>query len=76
MFKNNFIEFCNKKGQSPSSVCRAIGVSPAAFSKWTETSVPRRATLMRIADYLECTIDDLLADSPTPRARSGAGHPY
>ena len=67
MFKENFIRLCNEKGIAPTVVCTSVGLSDAAFSKWTETSVPRRATLMRIADYFGVTVDDLLADSaPTP----------
>jgi transcriptional regulator with XRE-family HTH domain len=71
MFKQNFIDFCNKKGESPSFVCRQVGLAPATFSCWTEESIPRRATLQRIADYFGITVEDLLRDSnettaPTP----------
>ncbi len=62
MFKKNFINFCNKKGVAPTVVCQHIGLSAASYSKWTDESVPRKATLMRLADYLGVTVDDLLAD--------------
>ena len=62
MFKENFIRLCNERGEFPSVVCKKIGITPAAFSKWTDESVPRRATLMRIADYFGVTVDDLLAE--------------
>lgn len=63
MFKKNFIRFCNARKESPTYVCNQIGITAAAFSKWTDESVPRRATLMRIADYFGVTVDDLLADN-------------
>ena len=62
MFKENFIRLCNQKGESPSSVCRNVGITPATFSCWTSESVPRKATLMRIADYFGVTVDELLAE--------------
>ena len=60
MFKQNFINFCNKKGESPSFVCRQVGLAPATFSCWDENSIPRQATLQRIADYFGITPEDLL----------------
>jgi transcriptional regulator with XRE-family HTH domain len=62
MFKQNFINFCNKKGESPSFVCRQVGLAPATFSCWDENSIPRQATLQRIADYFGITPEDLLRD--------------
>ena len=67
MFKENFIKLCNQKNESPSHVCYQVGIKPATFSCWTETSVPRRATLMKIADYFNVTVDELLQD-PSERA--------
>ena len=62
MFKQNFIKFCNKKGESPSFVCRRVGIAPATFSCWNENSIPRQATLQRIADYFGVAPEDLLRD--------------
>lgn len=70
MFKQRFIRLCNDKGVSPSAACAAIGLSNATFSCWTETSVPRRATLQRIADYFGTTVAYLtgVVDDPDPIA--------
>lgn len=62
MFKEKFIKMCNTAGESPSSVCRAVGIAPATFSNWTDESVPRRATLMRIADYFGVSVDYFLTE--------------
>lgn len=60
MFKENFIKLCNKKGVAPSKACRDVGLAPATFSYWNEDSVPRQATLLKIADYFGVTVDYLL----------------
>ena len=60
MFKENFIRLCNERGEFPSVVCKQVGITPAAFSKWTDEIVPRRATLVRLADYFGVSVDDLL----------------
>jgi transcriptional regulator with XRE-family HTH domain len=62
MFKDNFIRLCNEKGESPSSVCRKVGITPASFSQWTEDTVPRQSTLVKIADYFGVTADVLLIE--------------
>ncbi len=66
MFKENFIKICNERNVAPTVVCQNIGLSAAAYSKWTDESVPRKATLMKLADYLGCTVNDLLAEEPAP----------
>lgn len=71
MFKKNFVKFCNLKGESPSFVCRQVGIAPATYSCWTDESVPRRATLQKIADYFGITTEQLLAEpeqQSTPRS--------
>ena len=70
MFKENFIKFCNAKGVAPTVACKEIGLSNATFSCWTNESVPRKSTLMKLADYFGCTVDDLLADEPTAKEQS------
>lgn len=60
-FKENFIRLCNEKGDAPTYVCAKIGLSNATFSCWTDESVPRKATLMRIADYFGVTVDYLVS---------------
>ena len=69
MFKNNFVKLCNKKGVAPTVVCQAIGLTASAFTNWSETSVPRRATLQKFADYFGVTVEYLLRnESPATGA--------
>ena len=60
MFKQKFIKLCSQKGESPSFVCSKIGISPAAFSQWTDETIPRKVTQQRIADYFGVSVDYLL----------------
>lgn len=64
MFKKNFINYCNIKGVAPNKVCADIGLSNSIYSNWTDESVPRRATLMKLADYFDISVEDLLFDEP------------
>lgn len=66
MFKEIFIRLCNEKGVAPTVVCKSVGLSDAAFSKWTDESVPRKATLMRIADYFGVSTTYLLGLTDEP----------
>lgn len=65
-FKENFIKLCNKRGESPSFVCKKVNITAATFSCWTDESVPRKATLMRIADYFGVTEDYLRGKEDAP----------
>lgn len=65
MFKDNFIKLCNKNNVSPSFVCQKIGLSNSVFTQWTDKSVPRKATLMKIADYFGVSVDYLLGKEST-----------
>ena len=73
MFKENFIRLCNEKKVSPSKVCSSIGLSNAAFSCWTDTSVPRKATLIKIADYFGVSVDYLLGKTDKIEKPSASG---
>jgi transcriptional regulator with XRE-family HTH domain len=66
MFKEKFIRLCNERGEPPTVVCQKIGVTSSAFSKWTDESVPRKATLMRIADYFGVSTSYLLGTTDDP----------
>lgn len=62
MFWDNFVELCIKKGQSPNSVCDALGYSTAVATKWKRGSIPRDTTVRKIADYFGVSVEMLLSD--------------
>lgn len=60
MFKENFIKLCKERGEYPSVVCKKVGITPAAFSQWTEFTIPRKATIDNVAKYFGVTPEYLL----------------
>lgn len=73
MFKEIFTKLCNGRGEAPSAVCEYVGLSNSAYSKWDETSVPRTATLYRIAEYFNVSVAYLKGeeDAPIPQDTTG-----
>ncbi|MBR2908063.1 MAG: LexA family transcriptional regulator [Clostridia bacterium] len=63
MFKEQFVKLCNEKGVAPTVVCQEIGLSAAAFSKWTDESIPRAATLQKLADYFHVSVPYLRGET-------------
>lgn len=63
MFKENFERLCSKRGKAPSAVCDEIGLSRTMYSKWDNDSIPRKVTLIKIADYFGVTPESLLAEN-------------
>lgn len=68
MFKKNFISLCAERGESPSFVCKKIGISAAAFSQWDDNTVPRKVTQKKAADYFGVSVDYLLGKEEKPAA--------
>ncbi len=70
MFKKIFIDLCAQKGVSPSFACTQIGISPAAFSQWSDDTVPRKVTQTKAAEYFGVSVDYLLGKKEKPAAES------
>lgn len=70
MFKENFERLCSKRGKAPSAVCDEIGLSRTMYSKWDNDSIPRKVTLIKIADYFGVTPESLVAENEQKKAPS------
>ncbi len=57
-----------EKNVAPTAVCKAIGLSGAAFSCWDNNTVPRQTTLRKIADYFDVSVEYLLEKEENPPA--------
>jgi len=69
MFWEKFLLLCKEKGVSPTYACKTLGYSTTMVTNWKRGSIPRDATLLKIADYFGVTVDDLLSDGePTESA--------
>ena len=62
MFYDNYIVQCNRIGKSPSAAAEEMGYHRSEVTRWKNGTVPRRATLFRIADYFNVPIEELTAE--------------
>ena len=60
MFWEIFTSLCKSKGSSANGVCKELGFSNAAATKWKKGAEPSGKTLKRIADYFGVSTDYLL----------------
>lgn len=57
-FYEKLLEVCAQKNTTPTAVCRAIGLSDAAATKWKrDGATPRDITLKKIADHLGVNVN-------------------
>lgn len=62
------LSIMNSKNISAYKLSKATGISESLFSKWKKnpTSEIASANLVRIADYLDCSVDYLLGRTDNP----------
>ena len=61
-FHENFKRIANEKGTSPTAVLRELGIAPSKVAMWNKGSLPKQATLVRLAEYLNCSVIDFFWD--------------
>ena len=67
MFWERFYQMCILKGTKPNPVAKEIGISSGIVTKWkTDATLPNGETLIKIADYLDCSVDYLLGRTDNP----------
>lgn len=62
MFYGQYCKQCNRVGKSPSACAEEMGFKRSVITRWKNGAEPRRATLVRIADYFGVSPDDLLGE--------------
>lgn len=72
MFWGRFYEACNLRGLKPNNVTKALGLSSATATKWKNGSDPKADALIKIADYLDVSVDYLLGRSDDPNKKTSA----
>lgn len=60
MFYDNYIKLCNNIGKSPSAVAIEIGISKPTVNRWKNGSHATDATLQKIANYFNVSVEELL----------------
>ena len=59
MFYDNYIQLCNSVNKTPSAVAVEMGISKTSVHRWKNGSYPTDATMSKIANYFDVSVDDL-----------------
>lgn len=62
MFYDEFCKLANQFGKSPSACAVEMGFQKSSLTRWKQGMIPRRANLLRIADYFGVKVEDLLKE--------------
>lgn len=64
MFFTKFEELCKKINKSPSAVGAEIGIAKTTISYWKHNDdvIPKQEALLKISDYFDVSIDELLGN--------------
>ena len=73
MFYYNYVSFCNKIGKSPSAVAEDMGYQRSVVTRWSKGTVPRQATLQKIANYFGVTVSELIAEDENKKSPAPEG---
>lgn len=65
MFYERLESMCSRKGITVSSLVKALGLSTSKVTAWKNGSVPKGEILVKIADYLDVTVDYILGRTDT-----------
>ncbi len=66
MFWERLYKMCLQRNCKPNTVAKAVGLSSATATKWKNGAIPNGEALIKIADYLGCSIDYLLGRTDNP----------
>ena len=59
-FFDRYAKLCKAIGETPNSIAKIIGASSGSVTAWKKGTEPRYSTVVKIADYLDTTVDYLL----------------
>lgn len=65
MFWTKLNKLCLQQNTTPTGLCKKIGIAAGSVTQWKSGSVPRQTTLLKIAQYFNVSVDDLLQDNDT-----------
>ena len=68
MFTDRFIEIMQKRNLSGYSVAKGTGISQGLMNEYKNgVKIPTVHNLVKIADYLQCSVDYLLGRTDNPK---------
>ena len=66
MFWDNFYNACVQKGTKPNPLAKELNLASGSMTTWKNGKIPNGETLIKIADYLDVSVDYLLGRTETP----------
>lgn len=72
VFYDNFLKLSNEIGKSPSAVALECGLSKPTVTRWKNGGKPTDATLQKLAEYFDVSVDYLLTGEKKEPAQLGA----
>ena len=75
MFWDNFYNACIQKGIKPNPLAKQLNIASGSMTTWKNGKIPNGETLIKIADYLDVSVDYLLGrtDEPTGNYQINTG---
>lgn len=64
-----FKDLCRNIGRSPNNVARELGIPSGSVTAWKQGATPRSATVLRLADYFNVSVDYLSGKSDVAAQR-------
>lgn len=68
MFFSKFYNMCASKGSKPNPVGKIVGISSSTITQWKQGAIPSGENLVKISNYLDCSIDYLLDRTENPQS--------
>lgn len=65
LFVQNIKDRCRAKGVKPTVACREAGVGTSFITDINRGQTPSVAKVQMLAQYLDCTVSDLLGEGPS-----------
>ena len=73
LFVQNIKEYCRAKGVKPTVACRESGVGVSFINDIERGKTPSVAKVQMLAQYLGCTVSDLLGEEGNAKAAAPEG---
>lgn len=73
MFYLNFVRLCNGIAKSPSAVAEEMGFQRSVVTRWSKGSVPRKATIEKIAAYFGVPAEELTGEEQKEKPNTPEG---
>ena len=62
MFWDNLITLCVNRNISPSALTKELSISKGVVTKWRNGSTPHQTTLLKIANYFNVSVEELISE--------------